>query len=323
MNRRTFISVLGGAAAWPITARAQQTVMPMIGYVTSGFASASQLAGFRRGMSEAGIVEGRAAVLEIREASNQYEMVPGLLADVIARHAAVIFASGAASAVAAKAATSTTPIVFGMGEDPIALGLVQSLNRPGANITGVTYLNSTVVPKRIEMLREVVPQAQEMAVLVNPKSPNAAISIKDAQEAARTLDLRIHVVSASTALEIDAAFEQLEELNIKMLLIAPDGLFISNASQLAILAALHRVAASHEFRIFPDVGGLMSYGGSNIEGARQAGIYVGRILKGEKPAELPIVQPTQFELVVNLRTARVLRLTVPATLRVLATEIIE
>jgi putative ABC transport system substrate-binding protein len=235
----------------------------------------------------------------------------------------VILATGSATAVAAKAATTTIPIVFAMGEDPISLGLVQSFNRPGGNITGVAYLNSAVVPKRLELLHEMVPQMRVVATLINPKNPNAQISTNDAQVAARALGLEIHVLNASTENEIDTAFERLVEVKAGALLIGPDGLFINNASQIAVLAARHGIAASHEFRVFPEVGGLMSYGGSGVDGQRQAGIYVGRILQGEKAGDLPIVQPTQFELVINLKTARALGLTVPATLRVAATEVIE
>jgi putative ABC transport system substrate-binding protein len=323
MRRRDFIGVLGAAATWPVAAQAQQRPMPVVGYVNSGFGSAPQLAAFRQGLTNGGIVEGRTATLEMRRASNQYDLLPGLLADLIARKVEVIVALGAATAVAAKAATTTIPIVFAMGEDPVSLGLVQSLNRPGGNVTGIAYLNSTVVPKRLELLHEVAPQVRVIAVLINPKNPNAQISSKDTQDAARTLGLQMHILNASTTIEIDTAFERLLELKVGALLIAPDGLFIDNASQIAVLAARHGIAASHEFRAFPEVGGLMSYGGSNLDGTRHAGMYVARILKGERPGDLPVLQPTEFEFVINLKTARALGFTVPPALRALATEVIE
>ena len=322
MRRREFITFLGGATAvLLLAARAQQPAIPLIGYLSSGVARDEALAAFRKGLSEVGVIEGQHATIEIRQAQNRYELLPGLVADLITRKAVVILAAGSATAVAAK--TASIPIVFAMGEDPVSLGLVQSLNRPGGNVTGVVYLNSAVVPKRLELLHEVVPQARIVAVLINPKNPNAEISTRDARDAARTLGLQIQVLNASTASEIDTAFEQLVESKAGGLLIGPDGLFIASASQLAVLCARHAIAASHEFRIFPDVGGLMSYGGSIVDGNRQAGIYVGRILKGEKPGDLPVLQPSQFELVINLKTARALGLTVPPTLRVLATEVIE
>jgi putative ABC transport system substrate-binding protein len=324
MRRREFITGCGSAVAWPLVARAQQAAMPVIGYVASG--SAAGRDAFRQGLTQAGIIEGRNATVEIREASNRYELLPGLLADLIVRRkAVVIFAAGSATAVAAKAATTSIPIpiVFGMGEDPISLGLVQSLNHPGGNITGVAYLNSAVVPKRLELLHEVVPQVRIVAALINPRSPNAEISAKDAQEAARTLGLEMHLLNASTSLEIDMAFERLVELKAGALLIAPDGLFNANASQIAVLAARHGIAASHEFRVFPDVGGLMSYGGGNLDGARQAGIYVGRILKREKPADLPVQQITKIDLIINLKTAKALGLTIPERLLATADEVIQ
>jgi putative tryptophan/tyrosine transport system substrate-binding protein len=328
MRRRDFIAGLGGVAAassaiWPLAARAQQPAMPAIGYLSGGSASPDFAAGFRSGMAETGFVEGRNLTIEFRPADYRYDRLPGLVADLISRKVAVIAASGAAPAVAAKAATSTIPIVFFMGEDPVALGLVTSFNRPGGNVTGVAFLSSTVMAKRLEQLHELVPQATVVAALVNPKNPNAEISTKDAQDAARGLGLQIHILKASTADELDGVFATLAQLKAGALLIAPDGVFIAGANQIAVLSARYGIPASHEFRAFPAAGGLISYGSSARDGSRLAGIYVGRILKGEKPADLPVVQPTQFELVINLKTARGLGITVPQTLLVAATEVIE
>ena len=299
--------------------------MPVIGVVFTGtpISLSPNVTAFRQGLSETGFVDGRNMTIEFRGADNRYDRLPTLMTELVRRRVSVIVASGAPSAVAAKAATVTIPIVFAMGEDPVSFGLVASMNRPGGNITGVAYLNSAVVPKRLELLHELVPQVTVFAALVNPKSPNAEISTKDAQDAARTLGLQIHIVKASTADELDTAFATLAQFKAGALLIAPDGLFITNANQIAVLAARYGIPASHEFRVFPAAGGLMSYGGSNVEGLRQVGIYAGRILKGEKPGDLPVVQPTKFELVINLKTARVLGITVPPTLRVAATEVIE
>jgi putative tryptophan/tyrosine transport system substrate-binding protein len=327
MRRRDFIARLGGAAAsaaaWPLAARAQQPVLPVIGLLSGGRLTADNQTGYRSGLAETGFVEGRNIAIEYRNADNQYDRLPGLVADLIGRKVAVIATTGAAPVVAAKAATSTIPIVFAMGEDPVALGLVASFNRPGGNVTGVAFLSSTVVAKRLEQLRELVPQATVVAALVNPKNPNAEISTKDAQDAARRLGLEIHILNASTADELDTAFATLAQLKAGALLIAPDGVFIINANQIAVLAARYGIPASHEFRTFPAAGGLISYGANARDGTRLAGIYVGRILKGEKPADLPVVQPTQFELVINLKTARALGITVPHTLLVAATEVIE
>jgi putative ABC transport system substrate-binding protein len=323
MRRREFIAALVGATAWPTMALAQQAVLPVIGYLSGGRANPDFVGGFRSGLAETGFVEGRNVAIEYRPSDNQYDRLPGLVADLISRKVAVIAASGSTPAVAARAATSNIPIVFFMGEDPVSLGLVASFNRPGGNITGVAYLSSAVVAKRLEQLHELAPQATVVAALVNPKNPNAEISAKDAQDAARKLGLEIHILNAGTADELDGVFATLAQLKAGALLIAPDGVFIAAANQIAVLAARYGIPASHEFRTFPAAGGLISYGASVRDGTRLAGIYVGRILKGEKPGDLPVVQPTQFELVINLRTARVLGITVPQTLLVAATEVIE
>jgi putative ABC transport system substrate-binding protein len=235
----------------------------------------------------------------------------------------LIYLVGSPAVVAAKAAATTVPIVFTMGEDPISLGLVASLNRPGGNITGVAYLSSTLVAKRLEHLHDLVPQVAAVAALINPKMPHAEISTGDVQDAARKLGLQIYILHASSADELDKAFATLAQLKAGALLITPDGVFNTNANQIAVLAARYGIPASHEFRIFPNAGGLMSYGANTNEGARLAGVYAGRIVMGEKPADLPIVQPTKFEMVINLKTARALGITVPPTLLVSATEVIE
>jgi putative tryptophan/tyrosine transport system substrate-binding protein len=323
MRRWHFIAGLSASAAWPLGARAQQPALPVIGYLSGGRANPDFAGGFRSGLAETGFVEGRNVAIEYRPSDYQYDRLPGLVADLIGRKVAVIAASGAAPAVAAKAATSTIPIVFFMGEDPVALGLVATFNRPGGNVTGVAFLSSTVVAKRLEQLHELVPRATVIAALVNPKNPNAEISTKDAQGAARRLGLQIHILSASSADELDTAFARLGQLKAGALLIAPDGVFIVNANQIAVLAARYGIPASHEFRTFPEAGGLLSYGASARDGSRLAGVYVGRILKGEKPADLPVIQPTQFELVINLKTARALGITVPETLLATADEVIQ
>jgi len=321
LRRREFITLLGGAAACPLAARAQQLNLPVIGYVNAG--PTPTLAAFRQGLNEAGILEGRDFAIETRFTEGQLDRAPPLIADLVRRQVAVIAVAGIAGALAAKAATTSIPIVFGMGEDPVSFGLVASMNRPGGNITGISYSNSAIVPKRLELLRELVPQVQVFAALINPKSPNADISTRDTQDAASKLGLQIHILRASTADELDKAFATLVQVKAGALLIAPDGLFITNATQIAVLAARYGIPASHEFRSFPVAGGLMSYGGSNVDGWRQLGLYAGRILKGEKPADLPILQPTKFELVINLKTARALGITVPPTLLVAADEVIE
>jgi putative ABC transport system substrate-binding protein len=323
MRRRQFIAGLGSAVAWPLPAQAQRAPLPLIGYLSAGRIYADLKAGYQSGIAEIGFVEGQNVAIEYRAADNQNDRLPGFLADLIGRKVAVIATTGAAAAVAAKAATTTIPIVFAMGEDPVSLGLVASLNRPGDNITGVAFLSSTLVAKRLEQLHELVPRASVVATLVNPKSPNVETSTKDAEVAARTLGLHMHILNASSANELDPAFVRHAQLKAGALLVAPDGVFITNANQIAVLAARYGIPASHEFRSFPDAGGLLSYGASAWDGSRLAGIYVGRILKGEKPAELPVVQPTQFELVINLKTARALGITVPQALLLAATEVIE
>ena len=326
IRRREFMTLLGGAAAaWPVAARAQQPAMPVIGYLANRSAgdSVDLVAAFHQGLKEAGYAEGQNAAIEFRWADNQYDRLPVLAADLVRRRVAVIFAQGAPAAVVAKAATATIPTVFYMGEDPVSLGLVHSFNRPGGNMTGVGDLGSAVLAKRLELLREVVPQASVFAALINPKSPNAEISTRDAHEAAGTLGQRIQILTASTASDLESVFATLAQLQGSALLVAPDGLFTSRADQLAALATRHRIPASHERRAFPAAGGLMSYGAIQLDGLRQAGVYVARILKGAKPADLPVQQPTKFELVINLKTAKAIGITVPTAILVRADEVIE
>jgi putative ABC transport system substrate-binding protein len=325
--RREFITLLGGAAAaWPLAAGAQQPTMPVIGHLSAGLAQLPPGdpfgAAFRKGLSEIGYVEGRNVAIESRSAQGRYDRLPALAADLVQRKVAVIYATGAAnSAQAAKAATTTIPIVFQNGSDPIKVGLVPSLNRPGGNATGVVYFISTLVAKRLEMLRELVPQARLIGFLTNPK--NSISDITDLQANARSVGQEITVLTAGTADEIGNAFATAAQRSIGALLVDGDPLFNSRRIQFAVLAAHHRIPTSYPARVFPEAGGLMSYSDDRLESARLAGTYVGRILKGEKPADLPVLQPTKFDLVINLATAKTLGLTVPPTLLVQATELIE
>jgi putative tryptophan/tyrosine transport system substrate-binding protein len=325
MRRREFITVLGGAAAWPLAARAQQRERPLIGLLAPGSAAAQveTINAVRQGLKEIGFVEGENIAIEIALAGGEFDKLPELAAGLVRRQARAIIALGVAATVAAKTATTSIPIVFYMGEDPVNLGLVPSLNRPGGNLSGIATLSSAVMAKRLELLNEINPSAAVFAALINPKNPYAPISTKEAQDAARTLNKQIHIVHASSADELDSAFATLSQVKADALLIAPDGLFIIRAAQVAALSLSYRLPASHERRAFPDAGGLMSYGASQADGIRLAGVYTGRVLKGEKPAEMPVMQPSKFELVVNLKTARTFGLTIPATLLATADEVIE
>jgi putative ABC transport system substrate-binding protein len=326
MRRREFISFLGGATAWPLGARAQQAPMPVVGYMGARSAddSVRLVAAFRQGLAEAGYVEGRNVAIEFRWADNQNDRLVALAADLVRRQVTVIIADSTPGALTAKAATATIPIVFSMGSNPVELGLVASLNQPGGNLTGVTNLNVEVGPKRLELLHELVPTATVIALLVNPTSPNLAeVTAKDLQAAARTLGLQVRVLQASTERELDTAFATLVQLQAGALVIGPDAFFDSRSEQLAALAIRHAVPTIYQFREFAAAGGLISYGGIYTDPFRQAGVYTGRILKGEKPADLPVQQSTKVELVINLKTARALGLNFPLTLLRRADEVIE
>jgi putative ABC transport system substrate-binding protein len=326
MNRRDFITLLGGAAAWPLVARAQQPAMPVVGFLNGGTADgyAPMVAAFRQGLNEAGYVEARNVAIEYRWARGQYDRLPSLAADLVQQKVTVIAATTTPAALAAKAATSTVPIVFTTGGDPVELGLVASLNRPGGNLTGVTNLNVEVVPKRLELARELFPGATTVALLVNPANPVAATVSKDLQAVADTLGVRLHVLHASTEADFEAAFATAVQLRAAALVItAADPVFGSYAAQLGALALRHRVPAIYQYREFAAAGGLMSYGGYTTDTYRLGGVYTGRILKGEKPADLPVVQSTKVELIINLKTAKALGITVPLPLSGRADEIIE
>jgi putative tryptophan/tyrosine transport system substrate-binding protein len=327
VRRRQFITLVGGVAAWPMAARAQQPAMPVVGFISGGSPDgyAPLAAAFRQGLNESGYVEGRNVMIEFRWAQNQNDRLPALAADLVARQAVVIAAGGISSALAAKAATPTIPIVFEAGSDPVKTGLVASLNRPGGNVTGVSNFAAVLAPKVLALLHELVPNGPTViAVLVNPTTPNLAESIANDMEAAgRALGLQIQTLNASTRDEIDAAFAALAQLRARALVIGGDPLFTSRRVHLAMLAARYGVPAIYNAPEFPRAGGLMSYGASLTDAYRQTGVYTGKVLKGAKPADLPVEQPTRFELIVNVRAAKAIGISVPATLLARADEVIE
>jgi putative tryptophan/tyrosine transport system substrate-binding protein len=326
MRRREFIALLGGAAAWPLAARAQQPI-PVIGVLgaTSAQGYAAQLAAFRRGLAEAGFVERRDVAIEYRWAEDRYDRLPELATELLRRQVAVIATIGGnAASVAAKAASRTVPVVFHGSLDPVAAGFVASLNRPGGNMTGVVTLNVDTGQKRLELMHELVPTATRMALLLNPTNTAVAeVQSKDLIVAARTLGLQLDILHVSTEEKFEPAFAALKQLQAGGLVIGTDGFFVSHSEQLTALTVRHEVPAIFQYRAFAEAGGLMSYGGSVTDSYRLSGVYTGRILKGEKPADLPVQQATKVELIINLKTARALGLTVPLPLLGRADEVIE
>jgi putative ABC transport system substrate-binding protein len=327
VKRREFITLGGAAASWPLAARAQQPALPVIGFLfaISPVGFTERLRDFRLGLKDAGYVEGENVAIEYRWAENQLDRLPALAAELARRQVAVIVAlGGTAPAIAAKALNTTIPVVFGVPEDPVKLGLVTSLARPGGNLTGINFFVGELLAKRLELLRELVPAAARVAVFVNPANPaRAELAVKEAESAGRAMGLQIQVLSVSTSSEINAAFATLGRDRPDALLVSPDPFFVARRIQLANLAARHAIPTSYSVRDQVEAGGLMSYGTNVSDAYRQVGIYTGRVLKGAKPADLPVVQSTKFELVINVSTARMLGLTVPQALLAIADEVIE
>ena len=326
MRRRNFITLLGSAAVWPLAARAQQPEVPVVGWLNarSPDDAAHLVAAFRRGLGETGFIEGQNVMIEYRWALGQYDRLPVMAAELVRRPVTVIAsAGGEPAALAAKAATSTIPIVFVIGGDPVKQGLAASLSRPGGNSTGISVLTSSLEPKRLGLLRELVPRAETIGVLLNPNFPPFESQLRDVQEAARAINLQVHVLRASTDREIDAAFETVAQRRIPALSVAADPFFDTRRDKLVVLAVRHAVPTMYHFREFAAAGGLVSYGVDISDAYRLVGVYTGRMLKGAKPADLPVLQPTKFELVINLKTARALGLEVPPNLTSRADEVIE
>ena len=327
MRRREFITLLGGAAAaWPLTARAQQSAMPVIGFIRDGSAepNARFAAAFRKGLSETGYLDGQNVTIEYHWLEGQYDRLPALLADLVRRQVAVIATPGTLPARAAKVATAAIPIVFGVGEDPVHLGLVASLARPGGNVTGINFFVQETVAKRLRLLHELVPKAVRIGVLVNPGNASVAeATVREAQKAAPTMGLEIQILNATTIGEIDAAFSVLARERLNALFVAGDAFLINRRVQLATLTARDRIPSAYATRDGVEAGGLMSYGTDLADSFRQIGVYTGTILKGAKPADLPVLQSTKFEFVINLLTARALGIEVPPGVISIADEVIE
>jgi ABC-type uncharacterized transport system substrate-binding protein len=326
MRRRKFVKIIVGAvAAWPLASRAQQPAMPVIGFMNDGTPKENEYlrAPFQQGVNETGYIEGQNVTIEYHWAEGHADRLPGLAADLVRRRVSVIAATSTPAALAAKDATATIPIVFETAGDPIKLSLVANLNRPGRNVTGITQLSSELVAKRLGLLHDLIPTATTIGLLVNPTDPRTETQTREMQEAAQALGLQIHVLNASTEGEINAAFAILSELRLDALLVGTGTLFSRRREQLATLAARQRVPAIYQYREYVAAGGLISYGTSITDAYRQAGIYAGRILKGEKPDDLPVLRPTKFELVINLKTAKTLGVTIPSGVFAIADEVIE
>jgi len=326
MRRREFILALGGTAvAWPPAAQAQQSALPLIGFMNNSTANGSEdlKAAFLKGVGEAGYIDGKNVTIEYHWADGQPDRLPGVAGDLVRRQVSVIVATSTPAALAAKEATATIPIVFETAADPIKLGLAASLNRPGGNATGVAQFNAVLVAKRVGLLHDLIPTAKIIGMLVNPTDPRTETQTKDAQDAAHALGLQIHVLNASTKAEIDAAFAAMPEFRIEAILVGTGEFFRRQSENLAVLAARQGVPAVYQYREFAAAGGLISYGASLPDAYRLAGVYTGRILKGEKPADLPVMQPTKFELVINLKTARTLGLSITPGVLAIADDVIE
>jgi putative ABC transport system substrate-binding protein len=325
LKRREFVTLLGGTAAWPLAARAQQPAIPMIGFLNNGSpdAFAHLTRSFRQGLGETGYVEDQNVAVDYRWAEGQYDRLPAQAGELVRRQVVVIFAGGPPAAKAAKAATATIPIVFTTGEDPVKLGLVASLNRPGGNATGVSVVTAELEAKRLGLLHELVPTAAVIASLVNPSYPGTDAQVTSEREAARTLGHELLILTASREVEIDAAFATLVQRGVRALFVGADPFFNTRRDQLVTLTARYAVPAIYPWREATVGGGLMSYGASFSDGYRQAGVYVGRVLKGDKPADLPVVQSAKFELVINMKTAKTLSLTIPPGVLAIADEVIE
>ena len=326
MKRRAFIAGLGSAAAWPVVARAQQAAMPVVGFVNGGSADATagRVAAFRKGLGETGYVEGQNVAVEYNWLEGQFDRLPALMADLVRRRVAVVATPGTlAGTIAAQNATTTIPIVFGLGGDPVSNGVVASLARPGGNATGINVFSLELVAKRLALLHELVPKAVRVAVLLNPASVTGEPALREVQGAARAIGLQIHVLNATTIGEIDAAFASIAHDRPDALFVSPNTLFTRRRVQLITLAARERIAASYSGRDYVVAGGLMSYGADAADMYRQVGVYTGKILNGAKPADLPVVQPTKFEFVINLTTAKAIGLTIPETLLATADEVIQ